>query len=88
MAESDELPQAVLCSNDYAAIGIMSEARRRNIRVPDQLAIVGFDDVELSRVLELTTIHNPIAEQAKQAFIICGAFWGTRRFKRHHWRTD
>ncbi|KAA8783746.1 DNA-binding LacI/PurR family transcriptional regulator [Paenibacillus sp. 4624] len=68
IVEGGELPQAVLCSNDYAAIGIMSEARRRNIQVPDQLAIIGFDDIELSRVLELTTIHNPIAEQAKQAF--------------------
>ncbi|WP_458126724.1 LacI family DNA-binding transcriptional regulator [Paenibacillus sp. Z3-2] len=68
MAEGPELPQAVLCSNDYAAIGILCEARRRNIRVPEQLAIVGFDDIELSRVLGLTTIHNPIAEQATQAF--------------------
>ncbi|MBD8837513.1 MULTISPECIES: LacI family DNA-binding transcriptional regulator [Paenibacillus] len=68
MAEERELPQAVLCSNDYAAIGILSEARRRNIQVPEQLAIVGFDDIELSRVLGITTIHNPIAEQATQAF--------------------
>ncbi|MBB6024229.1 DNA-binding LacI/PurR family transcriptional regulator [Paenibacillus sp. JGP012] len=68
MMEQGEMPQAVLCSNDYAAIGILSEARRQHIRVPEQLAIVGFDDTELSRVLELTTIHNPIAEQAKQAF--------------------
>ena len=68
MAEGPELPQAVLCSNDYAAIGILSEARRRNIQVPEQLAIVGFDDIELSRVLGITTIHNPIAEQATQAF--------------------
>lgn len=68
MASRPELPQAVLCSNDYAAIGIWSEARKQNIRVPEQLAIVGFDDIELSRVLGITTIHNPIAEQATQAF--------------------
>lgn len=68
MASGPELPQAVLCSNDYAAIGIWSEARKQNIQVPEQLAIVGFDDIELSRVLGITTIHNPIAEQATQAF--------------------
>ncbi|MEC0124960.1 LacI family DNA-binding transcriptional regulator [Paenibacillus pabuli] len=68
MTSGPELPQAVLCSNDYAAIGIWSEARKQNIRVPEQLAIVGFDDIELSRVLGITTIHNPIAEQATQAF--------------------
>ncbi|MGQ8875337.1 LacI family DNA-binding transcriptional regulator [Paenibacillus sp. TSA_86.1] len=81
MANGGELPQAVLCSNDYAAIGILSEARRRNIRVPDQLAIVGFDDIELSRVLELTTIHNPIAEQAKQAFYHLWAVLGKEEHK-------
>ncbi|MGR6543661.1 LacI family DNA-binding transcriptional regulator [Paenibacillus tundrae] len=68
MAKAPELPQAVLCSNDYAAIGILSEARKLHISVPEQLAIVGFDDVELARVLGITTIHNPIAEQATQAF--------------------
>jgi len=68
IASWPKLPQAVLCSNDYAAIGIWSEARKQNIQVPDQLAIVGFDDIELSRVLGITTIHNPIAEQATQAF--------------------
>lgn len=68
MASGPELLQAVLCSNDYAAIGIWSEARKQNIQVPEQLAIVGFDDIELSRVLGITTIHNPIAEQATQAF--------------------
>lgn len=68
IASWSELPQAVLCSNDYAAIGILCEARKQNIQVPEQLAIVGFDDIELSRVLGITTIHNPIAEQATQAF--------------------
>ncbi|MFK0521548.1 substrate-binding domain-containing protein [Paenibacillus illinoisensis] len=36
---------------DYAAIGILFEARKQNIQVPEQLAIVGFDDIEWSRVL-------------------------------------
>ncbi|WP_340016988.1 LacI family DNA-binding transcriptional regulator [Paenibacillus sp. FSL K6-1318] len=81
MAEGPELPQAVLCSNDYAAIGILSEARRRNIQVPEQLAIVGFDDIELSRVLGITTIHNPIAEQATQAFHQLWAVLGKTELK-------
>lgn len=81
MAEGPELPQAVLCSNDYAAIGVLSEARRRNIQVPGQLAIVGFDDIELSRVLGITTIHNPIAEQATQAFHQLWAVLGKTELK-------
>lgn len=67
MAEG-ELPEAVLCANDYVAIGMLSEARRQGLRVPEQLAIVGFDDSELSRTLGITTIRNPIGDQAVHAF--------------------
>jgi len=77
--ESPEMPQAILCSNDYAAIGILSEARRRNIKVPEQLAIVGFDDIELSRVLGITTIRNPIAAQATNAFYHLWAVLGGQK---------
>ncbi len=64
----DELPQAVMCANDYVAMGMLSEARRQGIRVPEQLAIVGFDDSELARTLGITTIRNPIGDQAVHAF--------------------
>ncbi|MFB5678308.1 LacI family DNA-binding transcriptional regulator [Paenibacillus terreus] len=64
----EEVPEAVLCSNDYAAAGILNEARRHHLAVPEQLAIIGFDDTELSASLGLTTIHNPIKEQAWNAF--------------------
>ncbi|MNJ63315.1 putative HTH-type transcriptional repressor ExuR [compost metagenome] len=63
-----EAPTAVLCSNDYAAAGILNEARRQHLAIPGQLAIVGFDDTELSASLAITTVHNPIKEQAQNAF--------------------
>lgn len=63
-----EAPEAVLCANDYAAAGIFNEARRQNLAIPGQLAIIGFDDTELSASLGITTIHNPIKEQARNAF--------------------
>ncbi|WP_322924088.1 LacI family DNA-binding transcriptional regulator [Paenibacillus campi] len=68
LAAANELPQAVLCANDYVAIGILSAARRQRITVPEQLAIVGFDDSELARTLGITTIRNPIGDQAVHAF--------------------
>lgn len=68
IVESSPLPQAIICSNDYAAIGVLCKARKLQISVPDQLAIVGFDNIELASVLGITTIQNPIAEQATQAF--------------------
>ncbi|WCF06703.1 LacI family transcriptional regulator [Paenibacillus thiaminolyticus] len=63
-----EVPEALLCSNDYVAAGILNEARRQNLDIPEQLAIIGFDDTELSASLGITTIHNPIKEQAWNAF--------------------
>lgn len=68
LAAAPEMPQAVLCANDYVAMGMQAEARRQGIDVPRQLAIVGFDDSELARTLGITTIRNPIADQAVHAF--------------------
>ncbi|WP_294926677.1 LacI family DNA-binding transcriptional regulator [uncultured Paracoccus sp.] len=57
-------PTAVICGNDVIAYGVMLAAMRQGIRVPDQLSIVGFDDLEWSRHLQpsLTTIHMPTNE--------------------------
>lgn len=61
-------PDAVLCANDLVAAGIVSEARRQQLRVPEDLAVVGFDNTELAHTLGITSIYNPIADQAKNAF--------------------
>ncbi|WP_281257749.1 substrate-binding domain-containing protein [Paenibacillus donghaensis] len=61
-------PQAVLCANDWVAAGVLSEARRQSLSVPGELAIVGFDNSELSRTLGITTIYNPISSQARNSF--------------------
>lgn len=63
-------PDAILCSNDLVAVGVLSEARRQQLDVPQDLAIVGFDNSELSQTLGITTVHNPIAGQAENAFLL------------------
>lgn len=69
LLEQDEpLPDAVLCANDHVAAGVLCEARRRRLRVPEDLAVVGFDNNELSHTLGITTVENPIAAQARNAF--------------------
>jgi LacI family transcriptional regulator len=56
-------PRAVLCANDLIAIGVLDAARRAGLRVPDDLAVVGFDDIEMADLVtpRLTTIINPAA---------------------------
>ncbi len=54
-------PTAILCGNDVLAYGALLEAQARGIGVPQQLSVVGFDDLEMSRHWQpaLTTIHVP-----------------------------
>ena len=60
MAESPR-PTAVICGNDVLAAGVMQGARQLGLRVPEDLSITGFDDIELASVLDpaLTTVHVP-----------------------------
>ncbi len=50
---------AIVCANDMMAFGIIDELKRRNFKVPDDLKIVGFDDINISDSYHLTTIHQP-----------------------------
>ena len=60
---------AIVAANDSMAFGVLAELRRRNIAVPDQIAVVGFDYVEASRAVNppLTTVRQPLYEQGKRA---------------------
>ncbi len=63
-------PTAVLCSNDMTAIGLMREAYEQNIRIPDDLSVVGFDDIRLAEFTTppLTTVQMSQKELARIAF--------------------
>jgi len=54
-------PTAIFCSNDYLALGAMKGAREMGLRLPDDLSIVGFDDMQTSSYVipALTTIQQP-----------------------------
>jgi DNA-binding LacI/PurR family transcriptional regulator len=62
-------PTGVICSSDLMAIGVLGEARRAGLQVPDDLSVVGFDGIEAGTWTDppLTTIEQPIAEIAATA---------------------
>jgi LacI family transcriptional regulator, gluconate utilization system Gnt-I transcriptional repressor len=74
-AALDELLQrapdtdAVFCSSDLLALGVLTQARARGIAVPERLAVVGFGDMEYAADLEpaLTTVHIKGAAIGRQA---------------------
>ena len=55
-------PSAIFAASDLQAIGVLKAAERLGLRVPQDLAVVGFDDVDLAEIVGLTTIRQPLRE--------------------------
>lgn len=61
------VPDAIVCANDLIAIGVVRTLTSAGVRVPDDIAVTGFDDIPLAAVIEppLTTVRQPIREIAR-----------------------
>jgi len=61
LLERSPRPTAVICGNDVLAVGAMTQVKALGLRVPDDISITGFDDIELAEVAQpgLTTVHVP-----------------------------
>jgi LacI family transcriptional regulator len=72
LAAGRKLPRAILCANDQTALGVIHALAQRGIRVPQDVAITGFDDVPVARHLHppLTTVRQPMQELGAKAFDI------------------
>ncbi|MCL5031509.1 MAG: LacI family transcriptional regulator [Bacteroidetes bacterium] len=64
-------PDAVFMANDMMAVGAYQAAKEMDIRIPENIAVVGFDDIYLSQFLHprLTTVHVPIVELGSKSVI-------------------
>ncbi len=64
------LPNAIVCANDQTAIGVMFTLAQHGIRVPEDVAVTGFDDIPVARHLhsQLTTVRQPIKKLGATAF--------------------
>lgn len=62
-------PTAVICGNDVLAAGAIRKAQDMGLKVPEDISITGFDDIELASILVpgLTTVHVPHREMGRQA---------------------
>ena len=61
-------PTAIFCANDEMAMGCLQEIRDQGLTVPDDISVMGFDDIRYARVVEpaLTTISQPAEEIGKR----------------------
>jgi LacI family transcriptional regulator len=69
IVEMDDRPTAIFTGSDEIAGGMMMEAKESGFIVPDDLAIMGFDDQPLAQMLDpkLTTIRQPVDEMGKKS---------------------
>jgi DNA-binding LacI/PurR family transcriptional regulator len=69
LLDNSKLPTAVMCSNDLTAIGVLHKVYRAGLRVPEDLSIIGFDDIHMARVTipPLTSIQMSRTELARAA---------------------
>lgn len=69
LLDAGQPPTAIFCGNDVIALGALDAARGRGVAVPDELSVVGFDDIPLARweSFRLTTVRQDLHELAATA---------------------
>ena len=63
---SNERPTAVFAASDIQAIGVLEAAGMLGLQVPEDVAVIGFDDIEMATVVGLTTVRQPLRESGSR----------------------
>ena len=58
-------PTAIFAASDMQAIGVLEAAKELGIAVPEQLSVIGFDGIEVSELLGLSTVRQPMQEMGE-----------------------
>jgi len=73
-------PSAVVAASDTQAVGVLEAARASGRSIPQQLSVIGYDDIELASLVGLTTVRQPLeASGLRAAEILLGAIEGGQK---------
>jgi DNA-binding LacI/PurR family transcriptional regulator len=61
-----EPPSAIFAASDTQAVGVMEAAREMGLRIPQELSVVGYDDIELADIMGLTTVRQSLFESGRR----------------------
>ena len=69
MLQAEARPTAIFAGSDLQALGVLDAARSLGLRVPEELSVVGYDDLQLAQWSSpaLTTVHQPLTRMAEEA---------------------
>jgi LacI family transcriptional regulator len=86
LLDSNEPPTAIFAFNDQLAIGAMQSAFARNLRIPSDLSIVGFDDTAEAELVTpaLTTLRQPLAEMGRMGVSLLTRLLDNRQVEALH----
>lgn len=85
LLEMKEQPTAVFCVNDYTAIGAIKAAAEMGLTIPDDMSVVGFDDIPLAHhfIPELTTVSQQAGDLGRTAVQVLKAMMNDQKVKKH-----
>jgi DNA-binding LacI/PurR family transcriptional regulator len=70
LLDAADRPTAIMAHHDGLAVGVLLAARDRGLRVPEDIAVMGFDDGEAAMAADLTTVRQPFEESGSTALTV------------------
>ena len=67
LLQGPDRPTAIVASSDVQAAGVLEAAAQLGLRVPDDLSVIGYDDIEVASLVGLTTVRQPLERSGARA---------------------
>ena len=80
ISKNDELPEAIICSNDYMAISVCNALAKKGYRIPDDIAVSGLDDIDevYYHIPPITSIRASVSSMCSKAMEILKNIWDNK----------